>query len=40
MPKNGSFTAGNLGSFNVKDGIIVFSKPLVFTKANIDQYQF
>ena len=40
MPKNGSFTAGTLGKFDVKDGVIVFSKPLVFTKANIDQYQF
>ncbi len=37
---NGSFTAGDLGSFTVKDRVIVFSQPLVFDKTNIDNYHF
>ena len=37
---NGSFTAGDLGDFTAKDGVIVFSKPLVFDATNIDQYKF
>ncbi|MBE7210558.1 MAG: substrate-binding domain-containing protein [Gluconacetobacter diazotrophicus] len=40
IQRNGSFTAGDLGSFTAKDGVIVFSEPLVFTADNIDQYQF
>ena len=37
---NGSFTAGDLGSFTAKDRVIVFSQPLVFDKNNIDNYHF
>ena len=37
---NGSFTAGELGSFTAKDRVIVFSQPLVFDKNNIDNYHF
>ncbi len=40
IQRNGSFTAGDLGSFTAKDGVIVFSTPLVFNAANIDQYKF
>ena len=40
LKANDTFTAGDLGTFNVKNKVIVFSKPLVFTAANIDQYQF
>ena len=35
-----TFTAGDLGTFYVKNKAIVFSEPLVFTKDNIDQYLF
>lgn len=35
-----TFTAGDLGTFTVKNKAIVFSEPLVFTKDNIDQYLF
>jgi len=37
---NCTFTAGDLGTFTVKDKVIVFSEPLVFTKDNIDNYHF
>ena len=37
---NSTFTAGDLGSFTAKNRVIVFSKPLVFTKDNIDDYHF
>ncbi|WP_428390362.1 substrate-binding domain-containing protein [Lichenicoccus sp.] len=37
---NSTFTAGSLGTFTAKNRVIVFSKPLIFTKANIDNYQF
>ena len=37
---NGSFDAGALGRFDVKDRVIVFSEPLIFDASNIDQYQF
>ena len=37
---NSTFTAGDLGTFTAKNKVIVFSKPLVFNKYNIDQYQF
>jgi ABC-type sugar transport system substrate-binding protein len=37
---NSTFTAGDLGTFTAKDKVIVFSKPLVFTADNIDQYHF
>ena len=45
MPAAGSsFTAGSLGTFTVSDspaaGTIIFSKPLEFTKANYQQYNF
>ena len=35
---NGSFDAGPLGRFDVKDRVIVFSEPLIFDAGNIDQY--
>ena len=35
-----TFSAGDLGTFTVKNKAIVFSEPLVFTKDNIDQYLF
>jgi len=37
---NCTFTAGDLGTFTVKNKVIVFSEPLVFTKDNIDNYHF
>ncbi len=40
IQRDGSFTAGDLGSFTAKDGVIVFSTPLVFDAGNIDQYKF
>lgn len=40
LKDNDTFTAGDLGTFTVKDKVIVFSEPLVFNKDNIDQYQF
>ncbi len=40
IQRNGSFTAGDLGSFTAKDGVIVFSTPLIFNAGNIDQYKF
>lgn len=38
IPKNGTFTAGDLGQYTVKNGVIIFSKPLIFTKDNISNY--
>lgn len=35
-----TFTAGDLGTFTIKNRTIVFSEPLVFTADNIDQYKF
>jgi ABC-type sugar transport system substrate-binding protein len=35
-----TFTAGDLGTFTVKNRTIIFSDPLVFTAENIDQYKF
>ena len=40
LKDNDSFTAPGLGTFEVKDKVIVFSEPLVFDAANIDQYKF
>ncbi len=40
IQRNGTFTAGDLGSFTAKDGVIVFSTPLIFNAGNIDQYKF
>ena len=37
---NSTFTAGDLGTFTAKNKVIVFSKPLVFNKDNIDNYHF
>ncbi|MGW3628077.1 autoinducer 2 ABC transporter substrate-binding protein [Streptomyces sp. NPDC000880] len=37
---NSTFTAGDLGSFTAKNGVITFSKPLIFTKENIDDYKW
>ncbi len=37
---NGSFDAGDLGTFTANNRVIVFSKPLVFTAENIDNYHF
>ncbi|HTK10675.1 MAG TPA: substrate-binding domain-containing protein [Ktedonobacteraceae bacterium] len=38
MPKNGSVKLGNLGTWQVNDGVLIFSQPLIFTKDNINQY--
>ncbi|MDR3494551.1 MAG: substrate-binding domain-containing protein [Ancalomicrobiaceae bacterium] len=40
LKDNDTFTAGDLGTFTVKDKVIIFSEPLVFNKDNIDQYKF
>ncbi len=40
LKANDTFTAGDLGTFKVNNKVIVFSKPLIFTADNIDQYQF
>lgn len=40
LKPNDSFTAEGLGTFTVKNLVIVFSEPLVFTADNIDNYQF
>ena len=40
LKPNDTFTAPGLGTFEVKNKVIIFSKPLIFTAANIDQYQF
>ena len=40
LKANDTFTAGDLGTFQVKNKVIIFSKPLIFTAENIDQYQF
>lgn len=40
LKANDHFEAPGLGSFDVKNRVIVFSKPLVFTADNIDQYHF
>jgi ABC-type sugar transport system substrate-binding protein len=40
LKPNDHFTAPGLGSFDVKDKVIIFSEPLVFTAENIDQYKF
>jgi hypothetical protein len=40
MPRNGTFTAGDLGEFKVNDGVIIFSEPLIFNAENIDNYHF
>ena len=40
LKDNDTFTVDGLGSFTVKDKVIVFSDPLVFNAGNIDQYKF
>jgi ABC-type sugar transport system substrate-binding protein len=40
LKDNDSFTVDGLGSFTVKDKVIVFSEPLIFNADNIDQYKF
>jgi ABC-type sugar transport system substrate-binding protein len=34
------FSVAGLGNYTVKDKVIIFSQPLIFTAANIDQYKF
>jgi ABC-type sugar transport system substrate-binding protein len=40
LKPNDNFTVPGLGSYTVNNKVIVFSEPLIFTAANIDQYQF
>jgi ABC-type sugar transport system substrate-binding protein len=40
MPENGTIQAGRLGAIAVKDREVLLGKPLVFTKENIDQFDF
>ena len=35
-----TFTAGKLGTFQIKGDNILLGKPFIFTKANIDQFNF
>ena len=35
-----SFKAGSLGTFEIKGDNILLGKPFVFTKDNIDQFDF
>jgi ABC-type sugar transport system substrate-binding protein len=37
---NSTFTAGDLGTFTAKNGVIIFSEPLIFNAGNIDNYHF
>jgi ABC-type sugar transport system substrate-binding protein len=39
-PGDTSFTAGKLGTFQIKGDNILLGKPFIFTKANIDQFNF
>ncbi|RYB02342.1 substrate-binding domain-containing protein [Lichenibacterium ramalinae] len=40
LKDNDTFTAPGLGTYEVKDKVIVFSEPLIFDASNIDQYKF
>jgi rhamnose transport system substrate-binding protein len=40
LPANGTLSAGKLGTLQVAGGVVSVGKPLIFTVANIDQYQF
>ncbi|GBQ18832.1 autoinducer 2 ABC transporter substrate-binding protein [Acidiphilium acidophilum] len=40
LKPNDTFTVKGLGNYTVKNKVIVFSKPLIFTAANISQYHF
>jgi len=38
MPRNGTVKLGDLGTWQINNGVLVFSDPLVFTKDNINNY--
>lgn len=40
LPANGTLPAGRLGKLQVAKNVVSVGAPLVFTKANIDKYQF
>ncbi|MDQ0009195.1 ABC-type sugar transport system substrate-binding protein [Luteibacter jiangsuensis] len=40
LKPNDTFSVPGLGNYTVKDKVIIFSEPLVFTADNIDQYKF
>jgi rhamnose transport system substrate-binding protein len=40
LPASGTLQAGKLGALQVANGVVSVGKPLIFTPANIDQYQF
>jgi ABC-type sugar transport system substrate-binding protein len=40
MPENGTFEAGRLGTIGVTQREVLLGKPMRFTKANIDEYDF
>jgi ABC-type sugar transport system substrate-binding protein len=40
LKPNDHLSVPGLGEFEVKDKVIIFSEPLIFTAANIDQYKF
>ncbi|MCL6443819.1 MAG: substrate-binding domain-containing protein [Alicyclobacillus sp.] len=40
MPKNGVFKAGNIGTFSVKDGVVLLGPPKIFNKTNINSANY
>jgi rhamnose transport system substrate-binding protein len=40
LPANGSLRAGHLGTLSVTDNVVNVGKPLIFTKENINNYNF
>jgi ABC-type sugar transport system substrate-binding protein len=40
MPKDGTIKVGRLGEIQVKDGVVLLGKPLLFNQENIDQFEF
>lgn len=40
LPKNGTLSAGKLGTLSVTNGVVNVGKPVTFTAANISQYNF
>jgi ABC-type sugar transport system substrate-binding protein len=40
LKPNDTFSVTGLGNYTVKDKVIIFSEPLIFTAENIDQYKF